>query len=172
MQHNFYPMGRHLCQMVETFTLKTNGQFSITLSFFSGPAKKVYEFSVVSLVFKLLESVYQGKNHSKPNYQFYPTCPELSMSIQLHKPCVWLVNTVVCPHIYRQPPVLQPLPSVGFCWQHSDLLTKGIVPKFHEFLIFPPTSSLPCHSTRAATSFPWNISPWLYLINMSVLCSP
>lgn len=40
MQQGFCPVGRHLCQVAETFTLKKNGWFSIALSFFSGTTKR------------------------------------------------------------------------------------------------------------------------------------
>lgn len=139
MQHDFYPMGRHLCKVVETFTLKTNGQFSITLSFFYGPARKLYEPSALNLVFRLLKSVYQGKKTNKPNHRVYPTCPELGVSIQLHKPCFWPV-TQCCVSSY-----LQAAPK------HTALLLGGgsagdirtfrqKEPKFHGFLF--PTNQL------------------------------
>lgn len=143
------------------------------LSFFSGPARKAYEPSVLNLVFRLLKSVHQEK---KPQQTKPPVLPHTRRVRHVHPTTTSLVSgflhNAMCPHTYRQPLSIQPLSSVGFCWQHSGLQTKETAPRFHEFLGFPTTASLPCHCPRAAASFPWNIFPWLYLISSSALCSP
>ena len=88
-----------------------------------------------------------------------PVLPHMPWIRHVHPTTQALLHNVVPPHTYRQPLSVQPLSSVGFCWQHSDLQTKGTVPKFHEFLNFPPTSSSPCSCPRAATSFPVEYFP-------------
>lgn len=169
-------MGRHLCKVVETFTLKTNGYFSITLSFFYGPARKLYKPSALNLVFRLLRSVYQGKN---PQQTKPPVLPHMPWIRCVHPTtqALFLLHNVVCPHTYRQPLSIQPLSSGrgggGVVVSAGHIRTfRQKEPMFHGFLSFPPTSSLPCHCPKAATSFLWNISPWLCLISSSVLCSP
>lgn len=103
-------MGRHLCKVVETFTLKTNGYFSITLSFFYGPARKLYKPSALNLVFRLLRSVYQGK---KPQQTKPPVLPHMPWIRCVHPTtqALFLLHNVVCPHTYRQPLSIQPLSS-------------------------------------------------------------
>lgn len=93
MQQGFCPMGRHLCQVAQTSTLKKNGWFSITVIFlWTYKKKKKYELSSSDFDFHISEVSLSGKKKKKwIKNQLYPICPGWGTSNHLHVPCSWHV---------------------------------------------------------------------------------
>lgn len=141
------------------------------LSFCSGPAIKVYKHSVLNLICRLLKSVYQGKK-KKIQQTKLPVLPQIRHVHPTTRASFLAPYTMLCILIPTQSPQAHsPAPWWG-CGGNIQTFKQKKCAKLHEFLRFPTTSSVRCHHSRAATSFPQNISPWLYSISSSALCSP
>lgn len=163
MQQGFCPVGRHLCQVAETFTLKKNGWFSIALSFFSGTTKRrVWAFQLRFWFSHFWSQSIRKRKKKKVNYE--PALPHMPCLRHIQPPtrALFLACCTVQPH-----GGLQTAPLLGgLCWQLSD--HQRAVPKPQELLRFP----WPTHCSAADLSSRGVLPLDLFLVGFPVLCSP
>lgn len=165
MQQGFCPMGRHLCQVAQTSTLKKNGWFSITVIFlWTYKKKKKYELSSSDFDFHISEVSLSGKKKKS----------ELRTSFTPYALAEAHPTTYTCPapdtfHSAASPRATEAPFLGGLCWQLSD----------HQQAVPKPTNSSGSPDQPTALLLPWGrpkfprgISPWLCLVEFPVLCSP
>lgn len=138
MQQGFCPMGRHLCQVAQTSTLKKNGWFSITVIFlWTYKKKKKYELSSSDFDFHISEVSLSGKKKKKVNYE--PALPHMPWLRHIQPPtrALLLTRSTVQPHQGLQK-LLSSVGSAGSCQTISKQSLSPQIPQV------PLTNPPPC----------------------------
>lgn len=138
MQQGFCPMGRHLCQVAQTSTLKKNGWFSITVIFLwtYKKKKKVWAFQ---LRFWFSHFWSQSIREKKKKVNYEPALPHMPWLRHIQPPtrALLLTRSTVQPHQGLQK-LLSSVGSAGSCQTISKQSLNPRIPQV------PLTNPPPC----------------------------